>query len=261
MFTCDGTSPGCNLTALDTDFGIAATSNYKLILNVSRLRPNPDSPGWTASSSSFNIEFSINYAQIIGLSTMRREEFSSADKFQGALGLPLTTYVRYNPIDRYPNVPSYGLLTPTTSNLSVFYYLYEPDIRINQYQQQFTNLSGMLSNYFAISGVILVFYSIFFSHYSENMLNMSLGQHLHYITGPDKRPINFSETNIKSIITCMIYFRSIACIYPKCLASQIAMIEAGRSKLNLNKMLEDLISINAQDSGKNPIIKLRIEEE
>lgn len=143
----------------------------------------------------------------------------------------------------------------------VFSYQYVPDTRYNQYQQQFTDLSGMLSNYFAISGVILVLYSLLFSHYSENMMHISLGRHLHYITGSDRRPIDFSEANIKTIVTCAIYFRHFACCYPSCLRPQIAMIEAGRRKLNLNNMLEDLVQINSHDTGKNPLIKLQIDEE
>jgi hypothetical protein len=39
------------------------------------------------------------------------------------------------------------------------------------------------------------------------------------------------------------------------------MIEAGRKKLDLNNMLGDLIQINVNDTGKNPLIRLRIEEE
>jgi len=81
------------------------------------------------------------------------------------------------------------------------------------------------------------------------------------MSGPDQRPITFSETNIKCIFTCMIYFRLLSCIYPRCLRPQIIMIEAGRKKLNLNNMLEDLIQINAHDTGKNPLIRLRIDED
>lgn len=39
------------------------------------------------------------------------------------------------------------------------------------------------------------------------------------------------------------------------------MIQAGKKKLNLNFMLEDLVDINAHDTGKNPLIKLKLEEE
>lgn len=39
------------------------------------------------------------------------------------------------------------------------------------------------------------------------------------------------------------------------------MIEAGRKKLNLNTMLDDLVEISAHDNGKNPLIRLRVDGE
>jgi hypothetical protein len=59
----------------------------------------------------------------------------------------------------------------------------------------------------------------------------------------------------------MVYLPSIKCIYPKCLHPYIAMIEAGKRKLNLNHMLDDLIQISAHDTGKNPLIKLKVDVE
>jgi hypothetical protein len=179
----------------------------------------------------------------------------------GALGISGNTLIYYNTLDLTPLDPLVYYNPSPTPNQTVFEYSFVPDIRINQYTQQFTDISGILSSYFAFSGVILVLYGILFSHYAENMLHISLGQHLHYIAGPDQKPINFSETNIKTIVTCIIYFHSLSRFYPSCIRPQILMIEAGRKKLDLNNMLGDLIQINVNDTGKNPLIRLRIEEE
>jgi hypothetical protein len=215
--------------------------------------------GWNQISSGFTCQFNSDYT-VQGDTTIRRDEFTTNTKFLGAMGLSGNTLFKYNTVNQdplYPSVTSNGSPTPSQA---IFDYTFTPDIRVNQYAQQFTDLSGMLSAYFAVSGVILVFYSIVFSHYSENMLNISVARHLHYMTGPDQKLINFSETNIMTILTCMLYFQSLGCIYPNCLRPHITMIEAGSKKLNLNNILEDLAHINSNDTGKNPVIRLRIDE-
>jgi|JI6StandDraft_1071083.scaffolds.fasta_scaffold01293_22 hypothetical protein len=214
----------CNGTALDNDYGMSATSTYQILLNVTRYRPSDQVPDWVHTVSQKGMAFSLATAGSWGSSNFRREEFTTNTKVQGALGLPSATLVRYNPVDKIPIELQYGFSFANTANMSVMTYVYIPDVRYNTYIQQFTDLSGMLSQYFAISGIVLVIYAILFTHYAENMMFVAVAQHLHYIIGPDKRPINFSESNIKTIITCILYFRGLGCCFPSCLKPHVTMI-------------------------------------
>jgi hypothetical protein len=166
---CDYTNdPTCDYNALSTDYSYF-NNNVSLQVITYQMRPSNSTMGWNNMSANYTFTFGVDVLTT-GDTTIRRDEFNTNTKSLGAIDVPGVTLVKYNVMDQ--NLASPTLNAPT--NQTLFYYTFTPDIRVNQYTQQFTDLSGMLSYFFSISGVILLIYGFVFSHYTENMLNLSL---------------------------------------------------------------------------------------
>lgn len=247
----------CSHSYFQTEF--SAGSGYYVHFHFINIRPKPLEVDWIRLPDVRSVNMEYPNAQLNEFTVMK-SKFNTNYNILGMFGIGGQTIekfsfrrgdlaaIMYNP----------GFLPP---GFRSFNFRIKPFDKAAIWTQVFTDVANMISYYLAISGIVLVFFTILFSHYNDNMMQISLAQHLHYITGPDHQPMNFSETNLQTVLTCAIYFDAFKRFYPKCLEPHILMIQAGRKKLNLNFMLEDLVDINAHDIGKNPVIKLKLDEE